>query len=147
MADPVTTTLTASTIATLAFQKFIESSAGELAKKLTEAGVARLNSLRKKIWEKLRGKSERVDEALSKVEQGDLSALDKVAKYLDVAMEDNPDFATEIRAIAHEITLELEQIQDNSSMSQVNYGGTNYQTKTGKDNTNFFGGTHQHDSK
>lgn len=147
MVDPVTTTLTAGTIATLAFQKIIESGASELAKKLTEVGVARLDALRKKIWEKLRGKSERVDEALIKVEQGDCSALDTVAKHLDVAMEDNPDFATEIRAIAHEITLELEQVQDNSSLTQINYGGINYQTKTGNDNTNFFGGNHRHDSK
>ena len=147
MVDPVTTTLTASTIATLAFQKFLESGAGELAKKLTEVGVTKLDILCKKIWEKLRGKSERVDEALIKVEQGDRSALDVVSKYLDVAMEDSPDFATEIRAIAHEITLELEQVQDNSNLTQINYGGANYQTKTGKDNTNFFGGDHHHGSK
>ena len=37
MADPVTT-LTASTIATLAFQKFIDSAAGELAKKILHRG-------------------------------------------------------------------------------------------------------------
>ncbi|MBW4620374.1 MAG: tetratricopeptide repeat protein [Cyanosarcina radialis HA8281-LM2] len=29
-------------------------------------------------------------------------------------------------------------------MSQSNYGGTNFQTQTGKDNTNFLGGEHRH---
>ncbi|MGJ3248443.1 MAG: hypothetical protein ACFE0I_20470 [Elainellaceae cyanobacterium] len=45
MADPVTT-LTASAIATLAFQKFIESGVGELAKRFTT------------IREKLRARSD-----------------------------------------------------------------------------------------
>jgi hypothetical protein len=147
MVDPVTTSLTASAIATLAFQKFIESGASELAKKLTEAGIGKMDLLRKKIWDKLRGKSEKVDEALVRVEQGDRTALDTISKYLDVAMEDHSDFAADIRAIAHEISVELEQFQDNSNMTQINYGGTNYQTKTGGDNTNFFGGTHTHGQK
>ena len=133
--------LTAAKIAELAFTKFIESGAGEAAKKLTEATIAKMDDLRKKIWAKLRGKSPNIDEALTKAEQGDRAAIDTVAKYLDVAMVDYPDFATEIRAIAHEIT--VEQHQDNSTMTQINYGGTNYQTKTGDNNTNFFGGSHQ----
>ena len=126
MPDPVT--LTASAIATHAFQEFVKSGAGELAKKFTAEAIAKMDDLRKTIWAKLRGKSEKVDEALTKAEQGDRAAIDTVTKYLDVAMEDYPDFATEIRAIAHQIT--LEQIQDNSSLHQINYGGTNYQTKT-----------------
>ena len=144
MVDPATaaTALTAAKIVELAFTKAIESGAGEAAKKLTEATIAKMNDLRKKIWAKLRGKSPTVDDALTKAEQGDRAAVDTVAKYLDMAMVDYPDFAAEIRAIAHKIT--VEQHQDNSTMTQINYGGTNYQTKTGADNTNFFGGTHQH---
>nr|WP_322721691.1 hypothetical protein [Nostoc sp. ChiQUE02]MDZ8234798.1 hypothetical protein [Nostoc sp. ChiQUE02] len=133
--------LTAGAIATLAFTKAFETT----IEKFTEAALVKMDELRKKIWEKLQGKSQRVDEALVKVEQGDRAALDTVAKYLDVAMEDYPEFAAEIQMLAHEIT--LQQIQDNSSMNQYNYGGTNYQVKTGVDNTNFFGGTHNHGQK
>jgi hypothetical protein len=143
MTDPLS--LTAGTIATLAFQKFIEAGAGELAKKYTTDAIAQMDNLRKKIVARLRGKSEKLDEALVKAEAGDRTALETISKNLDVIMDDSPEFAIEIRAIAHEIT--LNQIQDNSSMSQTNYGGTNYQTKTGADNTNFFGGTHTHESK
>lgn len=143
MTDPVS--LSAATIATLAFQKFIESGAGELAKKFTIDAIAQMDNLRKKIVERLRGKSVTLDEALVKVEAGDKAALESIGENLDVVMDESPEFAAEIRAIAHEIT--LNQIQDNSSMSQTNYGGTNYQTKTGSDNTNFFGGTHTHGSK
>lgn len=146
MADPVTT-LTAGAILALAFKKFVEAGSSELAKKFTESLVLKLETLRKKILEKLSGESEQVDEAIKRVGQGDRPSLDVLSKYLDVAMEDDPNFATEIRTIAHNITLELDQIQDNSSLTQINYGGTNYQTKTGMDNTNFFGGTHQHGSR
>jgi len=125
MTDPMT--LTAGAIATLAFQKFVEAGAGELAKKFTEAGLKKMDELRKTIWAKLKGKSPKLDEALVKVEQGDRAALDTVTKFLDVAMEDYPDFAAQIQQLAHEIT--LNQIQDNSSMNQTNYGGTNFQTK------------------
>jgi len=59
MADPVT--LTAGTIASLAFQKIIESSAGELAKKFTTDAIAKMDELRQAAWEKLRSKSAKVD--------------------------------------------------------------------------------------
>jgi hypothetical protein len=80
MPDPVTTTLTASAIATLAFQKFIESGAGELAKKFTEEAITKMDDLRQKVVEKLRGKSTRIDEALVKAEQGDRAALDTIVR-------------------------------------------------------------------
>jgi len=60
MADPVTT-LTASAIATLAFQKFIDSAAGELAKKFSTEAIVKMDTLLKRIWAKLRGKP-RVEE-------------------------------------------------------------------------------------
>jgi hypothetical protein len=127
MSDPVTTTLTASAIATLAFQKFIESGAGELAKKFTEAAITKMDDLRQKVVEKLRGKSTRIDEALVKAEQGDRAALDTIVKNLDVLMDEHPDFATELTVLAHEIN--AGKLVDNSSMNQTNYGGTNFQTK------------------
>jgi len=67
MADPVTT-LTASTIATLAFQKFIDSAAGELAKKFSTEAIAKMDTLLKRIWAKLRGKP-RVEEVKATLDQ------------------------------------------------------------------------------
>jgi len=136
--------ITANTIVTLSFQKFVESGAGELAKKFTEVGIQKMDALRQAIWERLRGKHQQAEVLLKKAETGDKQAIDFVGKLLEMEMRD-PGFATQVRTIAHEIT--LNQIQDNSSMNQTNYGGTNYQTKTGDKNTNFFGGTHNHDQK
>ena len=62
MAESVTA-ITANALATLAFQKFLESGAGELPKKFTGTAIVKMDELRQKIRDKLRGKSPRVDEA------------------------------------------------------------------------------------
>lgn len=145
MVDPVSA-LTAGVIVDLAARKFIESGAGKLAEKFTESAIQKMGELWQRIKTRLGGKSEKLDEAMVKLEQGDRAAQELVTKYLDVAMMDYPEFAEEVQQLAHQIT--LEQKQDNSSMNAYNYGsGTVYQTKTGDDNTNFFGGTHHHEPK
>ncbi|AFY92602.1 hypothetical protein [Chamaesiphon minutus] len=45
MPEPITT-MTASTIATLAFQEFVKSGAGELSKKFTAEAIAKMGQLR-----------------------------------------------------------------------------------------------------
>jgi len=140
MADPVT--LTAGAIATLAFQKFIESGAGELAKKFTEGAIAKMDELRQKVMEKLRGRSERVDEALAKVEQGDRAALETIAKNLDVVMDEQPEFAAAVKVLAHEIN--AGKLVDNSSMTQNNYDNAKgWQTKV-DGGTAYIGEIHQY---
>ena len=137
--EPVT--ITAATIATLAFTKFLEGSAGKLSEKFTETAITKMDQLRQLIWNKLRG-NPKAETVLAAVEQGSKPDLDRLAVYLQDEMRDDPQFAAEVQTIAQEI--HLEQVQDHSNMSQINYGGTNYQTKTGADNTNLFGGTHYH---
>lgn len=133
MTDPVTV-LTAATIADLAFRKFIESGAGELAKKFTEGAIAKMDELRQKIWAKMRGKPT-AEAALTAIENKDLTEKDRLVAYLQVAMDDDPQFADEIRLLAQQIN--AGKIQDNSSMTQnisdnakgwqvKNEGGTNY---------------------
>ncbi len=127
MADPVT--WTAGAIASLAFQKFLESGAGELGKKFTTEAITKMGVLWEQVKAKLTGKSAKLDEALAKVEQGDRTALETVTKHLDVAMDEHPDFATEIQVLAKEIT--AGKLQDNSSMVMEVSGdhATGYQSK------------------
>lgn len=138
--EPVTT-LTAAAIADLAFKKFIESGAGELAKKFTEGAIAKMDALRQKIWNKMRGKPT-AEAALTSVEQGSKAEFDRLIAYLQVAMDDDRQFADEIQSMAQEIR--AGKIQDNSSMIQNNYdSSTGYQTKV-EGGTAFVGGTHYH---
>ena len=121
MVEPLT--LTASVIANLAFQKFLESGAGELGKKFTTEAIAAMDSLRKKLWDRLRGQSEKLAQALAQAEQGDKKALETIVKNLDVAMDDDETFATEIKTLAQQI--QAGKIQDNSNMTQNVTGDNN----------------------
>lgn len=143
MTDPVS--LTAGAIATVAFQKFIESSAGELGKKYTMEAIAKMESLLKRIWTKLRGKP-RVEEVKASVEQTHKIApeqINQIAAYLQVAMDDDPQFADEIQLMAQQIN--AGKIQDNSSMVQNNSGRDirAWQTKV-EGGTAYIGENHFH---
>jgi len=141
--EPVTT-LTAAVIADLAFRKFIESGAGELAKKFTEGAIVKMDALRQKIWDKMRGKPT-AEAALTSIEQGSKAELDRLVAYIQVAMDDDPQFADDIRLTAQQIN--AGKIQDNSSMTQNNYdSSTGYQTKI-EGGTGFVGGIHYHGEK
>jgi hypothetical protein len=127
MSDPVTA-LSTSAIVALATQKLIESGAGELGKKFTVTAIEKMDELRQKIWDKLRGKSSRVDEALANAQNGDSTALGTVAKYLDVAMEEDSDFAAEVQAVAQ--VIHAGRLLDQSTMTQINQDNAKgWQTK------------------
>ena len=133
--EPVTT-LTAAAIADLAFRKFIESGAGELAKKFTEGAIVKMDALRQKIWDKMRGKPS-AEAAITSIEQGSTAELDRLVAYIQVAMDDDPQFADDIRLMAQQIN--AGKIQDNSSMTQNNSGDAKgWQTKV-EGGTNYIG--------
>lgn len=78
--------------------------------------------------EQTAGSSPKLDEALDKAQTGDLTSVGTIAKYLDVAMEDYPEFAEEVRGLVQEI--HAGKIQDNSSMvMNVSDQATGYQTR------------------
>jgi predicted amino acid racemase len=119
MAEP----LTAGVLVGLAVQKFVESGAGELAKKFTAEAIAKIPELWQRIKNKLQGKSPKVDEALAKLESGDRSAIDTVTKNLDVVLDDEPEFAEQLKVLAKEI--QAGKLQDNSNMVQNVTGDNN----------------------
>jgi hypothetical protein len=142
MPDPITT-LTASAIATLAFQEFVKSGAGELAKKFTAGAIAKMDELRQKILEKLKGKP-KAESAIEAVQQGSKSDLDRLAVYLQDEMEDDPQFANEVRLLANEIN--TGKLIDNSSQTQNNYdNSTGIQAKV-EGGTVFIGTNNIHNS-
>lgn len=135
-------TLTAAlAIAKIAYTKFFESSFGKLGEKFTETGLQKIDELYTKIRQKLSGNTA-ANRALAEVEQGKEEALNEVAVYLLNEMRSDPDFATDVKKIADEIN--IHRVEDNSSQIQNNYGGQNYQTKTGDRNSNTFGNTYNY---
>jgi hypothetical protein len=139
MPDPVT--LTASAIATLAFQEFIKSGAGELAKKFTGEAIAKMGDLRKLLWARLRGKHAVAEDALQKAEAGDKAAIETVGTLLGVEMLD-PTFAAEVQAIAQEI--HTGRLIDQSNMTMNVYDqAKGWQAKV-EGGTAYIGEIHQH---
>ncbi len=95
MTDPIT----ASAIATLAFQEFIKGGAGELAKKFTGEAIAKMGQLRELIWSRLMGKHPAADVALEQARAGEQAGIDMIAALLGVEMLDEA-FAGQVRVIA-----------------------------------------------
>ena len=107
MADPVT--FTVGSIAALAFIKFLETSVGETAKKLTPAVITKVDALRDKIWHKLRG-IPAVDELNTTVENGDQVTEQQIkllTPHLEAAMKADAGFGEDIRQLAREINQEI----------------------------------------
>lgn len=126
MAYPITT-LTASAIASLAFQEFVKYGAGELAKKFTGEAIAKMGQLRELIWNRLAGKHAVAEEALEKAKAGEQEGIDTIATLLGVELLDQ-EFAGQVRAIAHEIN--AGKLLDQSSMTQnIAEGAKGWQNK------------------
>ena len=114
------TSLTALAIAKLALGEFVKSGAGEIAKQSIGSVIDLVKNLRNKIESKLKG-NERAEKALAEVkEHGTTQALDKFAKHLDLEMNEDDDFATEIRQIAQQVTNIY--TQNKSTSSYINNG-------------------------
>ena len=136
--------LTVSSIATLAFQKFLEAGAGDLGKKFSQEALSKMEQLRKLIWDKLKG-NQKSQAALTEVEKGSKADLDRVISYLQVAMDDDDQFAQQVQTLAREI--KAGKIQDNSSMTQINQDNARgWQTKV-EGGTAYIGEIHIQDSK
>ena len=122
MMEPVTTAtaIAAAKLVELAFNEFVKSGAGEIAKKTVGGAIDLVKNLRDKIKAKFQG-NERAEKALAEVEkEGNSAALDKVTKYLDLELDEDEAFATEVRQIAQQI-INI-QNQNNSSREYNNYG-------------------------
>ena len=125
MVEPVT--LTVGSIAALAFTKFLESSAGEAAKKLTPAILDKIEALRKTIWDKLRGIHE-VDALNTSVETGSKISDDQInnilAPHLETAMQQDTSFAKAVQKLANEINQEINIDEILGENVQNVYGGS-----------------------
>lgn len=118
MVEPLAT-LTASAIAQLAFNEFIKSGAGELAKKSLSGAIDSVNKLREKIQARFKG-NDQAESALVEVQQqGTTTSLDKVAKYLDIEMTEDEVFATEIRQIAQQINIQNQSTTNQASITTI----------------------------
>jgi hypothetical protein len=119
--------LTAGAIATLAFTKAFEKT----IEKFTEAALVKMDKLRKKIWDKLRGNI-KAETALTAAEKGSKADLDTVTAYLRVEMDKDEQFAQEVQTLARDIHQEINIGKIQGQNVQNVYGGEAYQNNDSK---------------
>ena len=89
-----------------------------------------MDTLRKRIWSKLQGKP-RVENVKAEIEQNHNitpEQVNQIAAYLQVAMDENPQFVNDVRMLAQEIN--AGKLIDQSNMTQNNYDqAKGWQTK------------------
>jgi hypothetical protein len=138
MTDPIAVSIV-NVIASLAFQEFIKSGAGELGKRFTAGAISKMKDLRGLIQQRLQGNPDAVA-AMEQAQNGEEDEISGVAIYLRAEMKKDPDFAAQVQMIVQEI--EAGKLQDNSSMVQNNSGNAiGFQTKVegGTANIGLFG--------
>ncbi len=101
-------------------KKFIESTIGKTAEKMTEAGLQKIGELRQALSTKLKG-NPAAEEALKKAEAfGTEDDLRDVANYVDMAARKDDAFAKKVQNLVQEINACI--VQGNDAMVLNNYG-------------------------
>ncbi|MGB3515062.1 MAG: hypothetical protein WBA43_01300 [Elainellaceae cyanobacterium] len=119
----------AQAIAKIALDKFVETGAGKLGEKLSEAVAAKIKALGEVVWNRLRG-NETAVKVLEGAAEEKPEDIQKLKNYLNALWKDEQsEFAQSVKKLADEIYFELTQIEDNSVQIQNNYGGTNSQNR------------------
>ncbi len=117
MVEPIVTTIAVGTITKLAFDELIKAGAGEAGKKAVGETLELVKSLAGRIRQKFQG-NERATGAIAELERsGTEESLKKVTKHLDLEMDKDPSFATEIQQMAKQI-INIQSQQDNRRMIQ-----------------------------
>jgi len=106
--------ITGAAIAKLAFDEFVKSGAGEVAKQAIGGAIEPLRAIIKKRF----AGNQKAESAIAKIEtEGSPEALNKLSVYLDDEMED-AKFAETLQQLANQIT----NVQNSAERQYNNYG-------------------------
>ena len=107
--------ITGAAIAKLAFDEFIKSGAGEVAKKAVGGAIEQLRST---IRERFKGKNQKAEDAIVKIEQErSPEALNKLSVYLDDEMDD-PQFKQTLQQLAQQV-INIGKQEQNSAQFNI----------------------------
>jgi division protein CdvB (Snf7/Vps24/ESCRT-III family) len=140
-------TLTAAqVIAKIALDKFVEGGASELGKNLTTQLSQKVMRLGTIVWDRIRGNATAVG-VLKEATQEKPEEIQRLKNYLySLWKDENSEFTQDVKKLADEIHFELTQIEDNSSMTQINRDNARgWQTKV-EGGTAYIGEIHQHNT-
>lgn len=121
-------TFAASAIAELAFQAGLKSGAGELSKRFTQEAIKKMGQLRDLIWNKLKGNPD-ASEAIQNVKDGSEEYLKHVVTFIDIAMDKDEEFASQIQILAKEINAGKTNIDGNNMTQNISDNAMGWQNK------------------
>jgi hypothetical protein len=108
-------------------KKFIESTIGKIAEKMTETSIKKIGELKEMIASKLQGNLAAVD-AFSKAETfGSEQDLRAVAHYLSLAAKKDEMFAQQVQCLIQEIQTLVQFDDVNAQNAQQIFGGQGLQ--------------------
>ena len=114
-------------------KKFIESTIGKTAEKMTEAGVQKIGELRHAIVAKLKN-NPAAEEALKKAEAfGTENDLRDVANYLEMAARQDDRFAKQVQSLVQEIKTLVQFDDVNAQNVQQIFGGQGLQVNASQE--------------
>ncbi|KAM3091172.1 hypothetical protein ACKFKF_33705 [Phormidesmis sp. 146-12] len=135
--------LLATPIVKAVLDKFYEGVGSKLEEKAVELLPEKVKQLGQTVWEKLLRGQPGTGELLEKAANGSTEDQEKLTQYLHEALESDVALKQEAQKLAEEIHLQINN--DFGQMTQINRDNSiGYQTRTGANSTNFFGGTHNH---
>jgi hypothetical protein len=137
------TLLLATPIAKAVLDKFYEGIGSKLGEKAVECLPDKVKQLGQLVWKQcLQGKPGTA-KLLERAANGSTEDQKRLTEYLHKVLESDIVLSRQVQQLAEEIRLKVNN--DFGPMTQINRdSSTGYQTKTGADNTNFFGGVHHH---
>jgi uncharacterized protein (DUF4415 family) len=141
--EPITTAVSI-VLSKIVLDKFYEGVSSKLGEKVVEKALAPIEALGKLLWNRCFKGKPGIDELTAKAEKGDTGAIATLKDYLDKALADQK-LKAEVEPIVQQIHQTIVQIDDDSTMTQINRDSAKgWQTKV-EGGTAYIGEIHIHD--
>jgi hypothetical protein len=140
--DPISTAASIF-LSKIVLDKFYEGVSSKLGEKAVETALAPIKALGKLLWDRCFKGKPGTAELVAQAEKGDAAAMGTLKEYLTKALEDQ-QFKAQVEPIVQEIHQTIVQVDDDSTMTQVNRDqAKGWQTKV-QGGTAYIGEIHIH---
>ena len=140
--EPITTSI-AVFLSKIVLDKFYEGVGSRLGEKVVEKAIAPIEKLGQLLWDRCFKGNPETKQLLEKVELKDSQAIEMLKSYLGKALE-NPQLKAEVEPIVQQIHQTIVQVDDDSTMTQINRDSSKgWQTKV-QGGTAYIGEIHIH---
>jgi hypothetical protein len=140
--EPITTAASI-VLSKIVLDKFYEGVSSKLGEKAVETALAPIKALGKLLWDRCVQGKPKIEALVAQAERQDAVAIGKLREHLAIALEDLK-LKAEVEPIVQQIHQTIVQVDDDSTMTQVNRDqAKGWQTKV-QGGTAYIGEIHIH---